>query len=122
MTTDILAELERRRDEARAGGGKRRMDAQHSKGKLTARERIEVLLDEGSFEEYDMFVSHRTTDFGMAESRPAGDGADFLRALYTGLEKEADLEAVLPSEIFADSDGMVGHTLLPSLSSSSSAA
>ncbi len=71
---DISAELEERRAEARAGGGERRVAAQHAKGKLTARERIELLLDEGSFEEFDMFVAHRATDFGMAEERPAGDG------------------------------------------------
>ena len=72
--SEILAELERRRAAARAGGGERRVEAQHAKGKLTARERVELLLDEGSFEEFDMFVTHRTTDFGMAESKPAGDG------------------------------------------------
>ena len=71
---DILQELESRRETARMGGGTRRIEAQHAKGKLTARERIELLLDEGSFEEFDMFVAHRCTDFGMQESRPAGDG------------------------------------------------
>ncbi|MFN0114108.1 MAG: acyl-CoA carboxylase subunit beta [Paracoccaceae bacterium] len=71
---DILAELEVRRAAARLGGGQKRIDAQHAKGKLTARERIELLLDEGSFEEFDMFVAHRATDFGMAADRPAGDG------------------------------------------------
>ena len=71
---DILAQLETRRAAARAGGGEKRVAAQHAKGKLTARERIELLLDEGSFEEFDMFVKHRTTDFGMAEDRPDGDG------------------------------------------------
>ncbi|MEL7107153.1 MAG: acyl-CoA carboxylase subunit beta [Pseudomonadota bacterium] len=70
----ILEQLEGRRAAARAGGGKRRIDAQHAKGKLTARERIEVLLDEDSFEEFDMFVAHRATDFGMENDRPAGDG------------------------------------------------
>jgi propionyl-CoA carboxylase beta chain len=70
----ILQELERRRAAARLGGGEQRIAAQHAKGKLTARERIELLLDEGSFEEYDMFVTHRTTGFGMAETRPPGDG------------------------------------------------
>ncbi|MBT8425049.1 MAG: acyl-CoA carboxylase subunit beta [Silicimonas sp.] len=70
----ILEELERRRAQARAGGGERRIAAQHGKGKLTARERVELLLDEGSFEELDMFVTHRATDFGMAENTPAGDG------------------------------------------------
>ena len=71
---DILEALEARRDTARQGGGEARIAAQHAKGKLTARERIELLLDEGSFEEFDMFVAHRCTDFGMEESRPPGDG------------------------------------------------
>ncbi|MEL6516077.1 MAG: acyl-CoA carboxylase subunit beta [Pseudomonadota bacterium] len=71
---NILKELETRREGARAGGGESRVESQHAKGKLTARERLEVLLDEGSFEEYDMFVTHRTTDFGMAEQRHPGDG------------------------------------------------
>jgi propionyl-CoA carboxylase beta chain len=71
---DILLELEHRREEARLGGGQTRIDSQHAKGKLTARERIELLLDEGSFEEYDMFVTHRCTDFGMEKSKPRGDG------------------------------------------------
>ncbi|MBC7675601.1 MAG: methylmalonyl-CoA carboxyltransferase, partial [Rhodoferax sp.] len=68
---DILQQLEIRRDQARSGGGQRRVDAQHAKGKLTARERIELLLDDGSFEEFDMFVVHRCTDFGMEADRPA---------------------------------------------------
>jgi propionyl-CoA carboxylase beta chain len=71
---NILTELEARRDHARQGGGQRRIDAQHAKGKLTARERIDLLLDEGSFEEFDMFMAHRCTDFGMEADRPAGDG------------------------------------------------
>jgi propionyl-CoA carboxylase beta chain len=71
---DILQELEGRRADARLGGGQKRIDSQHSKGKLTARERIELLLDEDSFEEYDMFITHRCTDFGMPDQRPAGDG------------------------------------------------
>ncbi|MGY6710735.1 MAG: carboxyl transferase domain-containing protein, partial [Rhizobiaceae bacterium] len=71
---EILAELEGRRASARLGGGEKRIAAQHAKGKLTARERIEVLLDEGSFEEFDMFVAHRATDFGMAEQKYPGDG------------------------------------------------
>ena len=70
----ILEELEARRAEAKAGGGEKRVAAQHAKGKLTARERIDLLLDEGSFEEFDMFVTHRTTDFGMDKQKPAGDG------------------------------------------------
>ena len=72
--TNILQELEDRRDVARIGGGQRRIDAQHAKGKLTARERLDLLLDEGSFEEFDMFVAHRCVEFGMEENRPSGDG------------------------------------------------
>ena len=69
-----LDELEHRRSAARLGGGESRIEAQHGKGKLTARERLEVLLDDGSFEEFDMFVSHRCSDFGMADTRIPGDG------------------------------------------------
>lgn len=71
---DVLKELERRREIARMGGGKDRIEAQHRKGKLTARERIEIFLDEGSFEEFDMYVEHRSTDFGMEKTKIAGDG------------------------------------------------
>lgn len=71
---DIVQELHDRRADARLGGGQRRIDSQHAKGKLTARERVELLLDEGSFEEFDMFKAHRCTDFGMEQNKPAGDG------------------------------------------------
>jgi len=71
---DILRALEEKRAAARAGGGERRIAVQHEKGKLTARERIDVLLDPGSFEEWDMFVEHRSSDFGMAEQTIPGDG------------------------------------------------
>ena len=71
---EILAKLELRRADARAGGGERRTSAQHARGKLTARERIDLLLDEDSFEEFDMFVEHRSTDFGMEKSKIPGDG------------------------------------------------
>ncbi|QPH55148.1 acyl-CoA carboxylase subunit beta [Pontivivens ytuae] len=71
---DILDQLEERRAQARLGGGQKRIDRQHENGKLTARERLEVLLDPGSFEEYDMFVAHRATDFGMGEHKHPGDG------------------------------------------------
>jgi propionyl-CoA carboxylase beta chain len=71
---DILRQLEEKRAGARGGGGPRRVEAQHSKGKLTARERIDVLLDEGSFEEWDMFVEHRSAEFGMGEQKVPGDG------------------------------------------------
>jgi propionyl-CoA carboxylase beta chain len=71
---EILEELERRRAAARMGGGQKRIDAQHAKGKLTARERLDLLLDEGSFEEFDMFVEHRSHDFGMQDQKIPGDG------------------------------------------------
>ena len=70
----IIDGLEARRQEARLGGGKRRIEAQHAKGKLTARERLDVLLDEGSFEEIDMFVTHRSYEFGMEKQKVPGDG------------------------------------------------
>ena len=70
----ILDNLDRRRADARAGGGQARIDAQHARGKLTARERIELLMDHGSFEEFDMFVEHRCDDFGMAKMKIPGDG------------------------------------------------
>ncbi|HWA42275.1 MAG TPA: acyl-CoA carboxylase subunit beta [Hypericibacter adhaerens] len=71
---EILRQLEEKRAAARAGGGTRRIEAQHAKGRLTARERIELLLDPDSFEEWDMFVEHRSSDFGMAEQKIPGDG------------------------------------------------
>jgi propionyl-CoA carboxylase beta chain len=71
---DIIEQLERKRAAARLGGGEKRISAQHARGKLTARERIELLLDEGTFEEWDMFVEHRCADFGMAEQKVPGDG------------------------------------------------
>ena len=71
---EVLEELEVRRDKARAGGGPKRIEAQHSRGKLTARERLDLLLDEGSFEEFDMYVEHRCTDFGMEGNKIPGDG------------------------------------------------
>jgi len=69
-----VAQLIELREEARLGGGQKRIDAQHAKGKYTARERIQMLLDEGSFEEFDMFVTHRCYDFGMEKSHTYGDG------------------------------------------------
>ncbi len=71
---EILRELDAKRAAARAGGGEKRVAAQHAKGKLTARERIEVLLDPDSFEEWDMFVEHRCGDFGMDAHKVPGDG------------------------------------------------
>lgn len=74
MQTEINEQLEARRAAARAGGGERRIAAQHAKGKLTARERLDVLLDAGSFEEYDIYKTHRCVDFGMEDDVIAGDG------------------------------------------------
>ena len=74
IQTDNIQKLVERRAQARQGGGEKRIEAQHAKGKLTARERLALLLDEGSFEEYDMFVQHRCTNFGMEKSHPDGDG------------------------------------------------
>ena len=81
---DILGELDQRRAVARAGGGTARVDAQHAKGKLTARERVELLLDEDSFEEFDMFVAHRCQDFGMEKTRHPGDGVVTGRGTING--------------------------------------
>lgn len=74
IQTDNIGKLVERRAAAKLGGGQKRIDAQHAKGKLTARERLALLLDEGSFEEYDMFVQHRCTNFGTDKSHPDGDG------------------------------------------------
>jgi propionyl-CoA carboxylase beta chain len=71
---DIIDKLEDRREAARLGGGKARIEAQHKRGKLTARERVELLMDKNSFEEFDMFVEHRSIDFGMEKQKIAGDG------------------------------------------------
>jgi len=69
-----LDRLDRMREEARLGGGEARITRQHDAGKLTARERLDLLLDPGSFVELDAFVTHRATEFGMAEQRVLGDG------------------------------------------------
>jgi len=74
IQTENIQKLVERRAKARLGGGQKRIEAQHAKGKLTARERIALLLDEGSFEEYDMFVQHRCTNFGMDKQHYDGDG------------------------------------------------
>src|SRR5205085_232873 len=71
---DIVEKLEQRRESARQGGGQKRKEAQHARGKLTARERIALLLDRDSFEEFDMFVEHRCYEFGMAQTKVPGDG------------------------------------------------
>ena len=73
-SSDPIAELRRRSAEAEAGGGAERREREHKAGKLTARERVALLLDEGTFEELDKFVAHRSDDFGMQEQRTPGDG------------------------------------------------
>ena len=72
-TNRKLDKLDQLREQARLGGGEKRIQQQHDKGKLTARERLNLLLDEGSFQEVDPFVTHRTTEFGLADNRPLGD-------------------------------------------------
>ena len=74
MQKEKIKELVERREKAKMGGGQKRIDAQHQKGKLTARERLALLLDEGSFEEFDMFLQHRCTNFGMEKTKFDGDG------------------------------------------------
>ncbi|HUA17134.1 MAG TPA: carboxyl transferase domain-containing protein, partial [Bryobacteraceae bacterium] len=74
MSTDRFAEVRRRHANAEAGGGPERMQRQHAEGKLSARERIDLLLDEGTFEEADKLVRHRATDFGMDQQVVDGDG------------------------------------------------
>jgi propionyl-CoA carboxylase beta chain len=81
---DILKELEEKRAAARRGGGAHRIEQQHAKGKLTARERLEILFDPGSFEEWDLFVEHRSHDFGMAGQKIPGDGVVTGHGLVNG--------------------------------------
>ena len=81
---DKLSSLKARRAKAELGGGQKRIDAQHEKGKLTARERLAMLLDEGSFEEFDTFVQHRCTNFGMEKSHTDGDGVVTGRGTIDG--------------------------------------
>ena len=83
IQTENIQALVERRATARLGGGEKRIEAQHNKGKRTARERLALLLDEGSFEEFDMFVRHRCTNFGMDASHTDGDGVVTGRARST---------------------------------------
>ena len=101
-----IQELLDKRAQARLGGGEKRIASQHEKGKYTARERIAMLLDEGSFEEFDMFLTHRTTDFGLDKQQYLGDGvgrhdhrrrnrsADYILAVATA-GVTADLKSPL---------------------------
>jgi len=81
---EILRRLEEKREAARQGGGEKRIAQQHEKGKLTARERLELLFDPGSFEEWDMFVEHRSHDFGMEQQKIPGDGVVTGHGLVNG--------------------------------------
>ena len=71
---DKIKALEDKIESAKLGGGEKRIEAQHAKNKLTARERVHFLMDEGSFEEIGMFVTHRSTNFGLEKNKPLGDG------------------------------------------------
>ena len=84
MKSAFLKSLEEEKQAALLGGGERRIENQHKKGKLTARERLELLLDDGSFREYDMYKSHRCTDFGMESEQYPGDGVVTGHGLING--------------------------------------
>ncbi|MHC4410283.1 MAG: carboxyl transferase domain-containing protein, partial [Planctomycetota bacterium] len=84
MSDANIEELRRRREASRLGGGEKAIEKQHAKGKLTARERLDLLLDPGSFIEIDPFVEHRCTDFGMADKRVPGDGVVTGHGLIDG--------------------------------------
>jgi propionyl-CoA carboxylase beta chain len=99
---NIRKELEKRREEALLGGGQERIDKQHKDGKLTARERIDLLLDPGTFVELDRFVTHRCTDFGMAEKKFYGDG------VVTGYGKVEGRLVYLFSQDFTVFGGALG--------------
>ncbi|MCR5518965.1 MAG: acyl-CoA carboxylase subunit beta [Bacteroidales bacterium] len=102
---DKIKALVERRAKARLGGGQKRIDAQHDKGKLTARERLAMLLDEGSFEEFDMFVQHRCTNFGMDASHPDGDG------VVTGQGTIAGRPVFVYAQDFTVSGGSLSKTM-----------
>ena len=100
---DNIQKLVERRANAKLGGGEKRIEAQHQKGKYTARERIAKLLDEGSFEEFDMFVQHRCTNFGMEKSHPDGDG------VVTGYGKVDGRAVFVYSQDFTVMGGSLGE-------------
>lgn len=100
-----IQELIKKRESARQGGGQKRIEAQHAKGKMTARERIEMLVDSGSFEEYDMFLTHRCTNFDMAQSHPYGDG------VVTGSATIGGRLVYLYAQDFTVSGGSLSETM-----------
>ncbi len=99
----LIDELHREREEFKAGGGKQRIEKQHEKGKLTARERIDYLVDEGSFREMNPFTRHRCTDFGMENKRPAGDG------VVTGTARIDSRQVYLMAQDFTVMGGSLGE-------------
>ncbi len=101
---DKIEELKKLREKAKLGGGKARIKAQHDKGKLTARERIELLVDEGSFDEIDAFVKHRATDFGLDKQHFPGDG------VVTGFAKIDGRPIALFSQDFTVFGGSLSET------------
>ena len=103
MADRRIEDLERRREEARKGGGEERIRRQHAKGKLTARERIDLLLDEGSFQEMGMFVRHQTSSFGLDKNRPYGDG------VITGFGSIKGRTVYVFSQDFTVFGGSLGH-------------
>ena len=105
IQSDKIKELVERRSAARMGGGQKRIDAQHEKGKLTARERLSILLDEGSFEEFDMFVRHRCTNFGMEKSHIDGDG------VVTGMGTIEGRPVYVFAQDFTVSGGSMSETM-----------
>ena len=100
-----IAKLVERRAAAKLGGGQKRIDAQHQKGKLTARERLSLLLDEGSFEEFDMFVQHRCTNFGMEKQHFDGDG------VVTGMGTIGGRLVYVAAQDFTVSGGSLSKTM-----------
>ncbi|KAA3598463.1 MAG: acyl-CoA carboxylase subunit beta [Calditrichaeota bacterium] len=104
MASELVKKLEERRELAKLGGGERRIASQHKKGKLTARERINLFFDEGTFEEIDMFVKHRCKDFGLENERYDGDG------VITGFGKVNDRLVFAFSQDFTVFGGSLSET------------
>src|SRR6266545_2342439 len=98
-----LDDLRRRKEQAALGGGQRRIDAQHARGKLTARERIRLLMDEGTFEEFDSLVVHRASDFGVDQQRYPGD------SVITGFGKVEGRSVCVFSQDFTVVGGSVSE-------------
>lgn len=102
---DNIKKLVERRKVARMGGGQKRIDAQHAKGKLTARERLVLLLDDGSFEEFDMFMQHRCTNFGMEKTKFDGDG------VVTGMGTIDGRQVYVSAQDFTVTGGSMSETM-----------